>query len=78
MPVLEPKIKKGDYVVAIIRNTDGQISDGVVKFINSRTVVVQTPSGDDICDRKYAMISEISHGNLPFVQQARMKLKHAS
>lgn len=77
MPILEPEIKKGDYVIAIIRNTDGNVSEGVVKALNSRTIFLVTPKGDSVCERKWAQLSEIPNQNRRFVAIVRQELEVA-
>ena len=70
----EPEIKRGSYVVAVIRNTEGEICEGVVKVCNSRTLLIITPEGEKICERKHARHTAILSSNISFVESTREKL----
>lgn len=76
--ILEAKIKKGDFIIAIIKDSNGQVCEGVVKASTSRTIWVITPDGEKLCNRKLASLTAVLPSKAEFVKKARKELDLAS
>ena len=76
--ILEAKIKKGDFIIAVIKDSNGEVCEGVVKATTSRTICVITPDGEKLCNRQLASLTAVLPSKARFVKKARKELGLAS
>lgn len=74
MALPEAKICKGDYVVAIVKGTDGEVKEGVVLEVGTETLQLRAPDGVFTCNRKFVQLSLVPMQQKAFVRQVLKSL----